>query len=214
MDGRIDNPKGGWKARVCGRPAALTLAHVPAPQAGEGSIALRSPRERIRSQLELHDLGLCSFAAFDVKGWFTLRRYSLVAVRSAVSLESLRPARKKRAGKQPALVFSKRTLTPIPIPVVVVRVLADIMDVDTDTPVGAAANPRAPTAVVSPPAPTTEKGADCGTKMRLRLESAATECEPDDCGMVSIRTLVLSITPSTAAWSGQPAGAQFLLEPV
>src|SRR5207247_4490172 len=52
-----------------------------------------------------------------------------------------------------------------------------------------------PTVVVSPPAPTIRTGADCGTKMRLRLESAATECEPDDCGTVSIRTLVASITP-------------------
>src|SRR5207249_1758656 len=76
----------------------------------------------------------------------------------------------------------------------------------------------APTFVVSPPAPTTATGADCGTKMRLRLESAATECEPDDCGTVSIRTLVASITPSTAAWVaavGQGAVVlQFLLEPV
>ena len=47
---------------------------------------------------------------------------------------------KKRAGKQPALGFSKRTLSPI---LVIVLVLVDIMDVDTDTPVGAAANPLA-----------------------------------------------------------------------
>jgi hypothetical protein len=125
---------------------------------------------------------------------------------------------KTRAGKQPALVLSERTLSPIPIPVVIVLVLVDIMDVDTDTPVGAAANPRAPTSVVSPPAPTTATGTDCGTKMRLRLESAATECDPEDCGTVSIRTLVPSITPSTAAWSaavGQGAVVlQFLLEAV
>ena len=54
--------------------------------------------------------------------------------------------------------------------------------------------------------------------MRLRLESAATECEPDDCGTVSIRTLVPSITPSTAVCcdaAGHGAFVvQFLLEPV
>src|SRR3954468_3689066 len=72
----------------------------------------------------------------------------------------------------------------------------------------------APTAVVSPPVPTTETGADCGTKIRLRLESAATECEPDDCGIVSISTLVASITPRTAACAGQPEGAQLRFEPV
>src|SRR5262249_59352685 len=55
-----------------------------------------------------------------------------------------------------------------------------------------------PTAVVSPPAPTTATGATCGTKIRLRVESAATECEPELCGIFSIRTLVLSTTPSTA----------------
>src|SRR6266850_8343599 len=76
----------------------------------------------------------------------------------------------------------------------------------------------APTSVVSPPAPTTETGPDCGTKMRLRLESAATECDPEDCGMVSIRTLVPSITPSTAACCAAVghggAVLQFLLDPV
>src|SRR5262245_14619485 len=75
----------------------------------------------------------------------------------------------------------------------------------------------APTFVVSPPT-TTATGADCGTKMRLRLESAATECEPDDWGMVSISTLVASITPSTAAcWAAVGQGAvvlQFLLDAV
>ena len=35
-------------------------------------------------------------------------------------------------------------------------------------------------------------------KMRLRLESAATECDPLDCGKLSISTLVPSTTPSTA----------------
>src|SRR5262249_44201800 len=55
----------------------------------------------------------------------------------------------------------------------------------------------------------------CGTKMRLRLESAATECEPDDCGMLSIRKLVSALTtPSTAPEaSGEPAGLGFLLAP-
>ena len=49
---------------------------------------------------------------------------------------------------------------------------------------------------------------------RLRLESAATECEFDDCGMVSIRTLVPSTTPSTAPEpSGEPAGFIALLAP-
>jgi len=48
--------------------AAPHPSHVPAPQAGEGSIAFCLPRERIRSRPELYDLGLCSFAAFDVKG--------------------------------------------------------------------------------------------------------------------------------------------------
>src|ERR1700675_1244668 len=57
----------------------------------------------------------------------------------------------------------------------------------------------APTEVVSPPT-TTETGETCGTKIRLRLESAATECEPEPCGTVSISCLDLaSITPSTAA---------------
>ena len=47
--------------------------------------------------------------------------------------------------------------------------------------------------------------------MRLRLESAATECEFDDCGMVSISTLVPSTTPSTASEpSGEPAGLMHL----
>src|SRR3954470_20292675 len=72
--------------------------------------------------------------------------------------------------------------------------------------------------VVSPPLPTAATGALCGTKIRLRFESAATECEPEDCGMVSISTLVPSITPSTAACSAAVGhGAvvlQFLLEPV
>ena len=55
-----------------------------------------------------------------------------------------------------------------------------------------------------------------GTKIVLRLESASmTECEPDDCGMVSIRTLVPSITLSTAPVpSGEPAGLIAALEPV
>src|SRR5215831_14057265 len=57
----------------------------------------------------------------------------------------------------------------------------------------------APTFVVSPPAPTTDTGATCGTKIRLRNVSVATECEPDDCGIFSIRRLVAaSTTPSTA----------------
>src|SRR5262244_3551996 len=69
----------------------------------------------------------------------------------------------------------------------------------------------APTVVVSPPAPTTATGATCGTKIRLRVKSVATECEPDDCGTVSIRTfLCASITPRTAfcwlaAGHGDPA---------
>src|SRR5262245_40690983 len=75
----------------------------------------------------------------------------------------------------------------------------------------------APTFVVSPPI-IGIAGADCGTKMRFRLESAATECDPEDCGTVSIRTLVLSMTPSTAAcWAAVGQGAvvlQFLLEAV
>ena len=55
----------------------------------------------------------------------------------------------------------------------------------------------------------------CGTKTRLRLESAATECEPDDCGIVSIRTLVPSITPSTEPLlRGEPAGLIAALEAV
>ena len=127
--------------------------------------------------------------------------------------------RREKKGRQTAgpCPFQANAIgDPGPDPVVMVPVLVDIMDVDTDTPVIATADP-APTVVVSPPVPTTATGADCGTKMRLRLESAATECEPDDCGMVSIRTLVLSITPSTAAWVaavGQGAVVlQFLLEP-
>src|SRR6516225_1623235 len=56
----------------------------------------------------------------------------------------------------------------------------------------------APTVVTSPPLPTTLEGATCGTKMRLRVESAATECEFELCGIFSIRTLVLSTTPSWA----------------
>jgi hypothetical protein len=113
---------------------------------------------------------------------------------------------KRRAGKRPALVLSKRTLSaiPVPIPVVMVPVLVDIIDVDTDTPVIATADPRAYVRGVT-------AGTDHCNRRRLRDEDevapAATECEPDDCGMVSINTLVPSITPSTA-----PPGC--LLEPV
>ena len=108
-------------------------------------------------------------------------------------------------------------LSPVPIPVVMVLVLIDIMDVDTDTPVSAAANPRAHVSSVT-------AGPDHGDRRRLRnedkvaLESAATECDPEDCGTVSIRTLVPSMTPSTAAcWFAFGQGAvvlQFLLEAV
>src|SRR6266511_164714 len=75
----------------------------------------------------------------------------------------------------------------------------------------------APTVVVSPPEPTTSKDPTCGTKIRLRLESAATEWEFCDCGIFSISTLVPSMTPSAAppAGDGQPlALPQALLEPV
>src|SRR2546430_5473824 len=51
--------------------------------------------------------------------------------------------------------------------------------------------------------PTIRTGADCGTKMRLRLESAATECEPDDCGTVSIRTLVARSEEHTSELQSQ-----------
>src|SRR2546423_10205997 len=54
----------------------------------------------------------------------------------------------------------------------------------------------------------------CGTKIRFRLASAATECEPEDCGMVSTRTLVMLMTPSTAPEpSGEPVGLTALLAP-
>ena len=76
-----------------------------------------------------------------------------------------------------------------------------------------------PTVVVSPPVPTTATGATCGTKIKFRFESAATECEPDDCRIFSISTLVPSITPSTgvcwlAAGQGLPETVQSRLEPV
>ena len=45
--------------------------------------------------------------------------------------------------------------------------------------------------------------------MRLRLESAATECELADCGMVSISTLVPSTTPSSSP-TDHLAGAQIV----
>src|SRR5262249_18406066 len=74
----------------------------------------------------------------------------------------------------------------------------------------------APTGVVSPPLPTTAAVPTCGTKIRLRLESAATECELEDCGTFSINVLVpASITPSTAPPCGQPAASpQSRLDPV
>src|ERR1700692_1093691 len=78
----------------------------------------------------------------------------------------------------------------------------------------------APTAVVSPPLPTIATGATWGTKIRLSAESAATECEPDDCGTFSISLLAsASITPSTAAcWlaagQGDPGTLQSRLAPV
>src|SRR5215470_10112069 len=54
----------------------------------------------------------------------------------------------------------------------------------------------------------------CGTKIKFRLESAATECEPDDCGMVSTRILEELTTPSTAPEpSEEPAGLMALLAP-
>src|SRR5262244_2573106 len=56
----------------------------------------------------------------------------------------------------------------------------------------------APTVVVSPPAPTTALGATCGTKMRLRSESVATECDPVDCGTDSMKnTSSDPVTPLT-----------------
>src|SRR5580698_9885746 len=54
----------------------------------------------------------------------------------------------------------------------------------------------APTVVVSPPTPTTATGATWGTKIRLSSESAATECEPDDCGIFSINVLASASTAS------------------
>jgi len=81
--------------------------------------------------------------------------------------------------------------------VVLAVLFVQLVDVEGDAPSHAAANSRAQL-VVSPPMPTTELGATCGTKMVLRLQSAATECEALNCGRVSISTLVPSITPSTA----------------
>jgi len=52
--------------------------------------------------------------------------------------------------------------------------------------------------VVSPPGPTTEAGATCGTQIRFLAASAATECELELCGMVSIRVPNELTTPSTA----------------
>ena len=86
---------------------------------------------------------------------------------------------------------------------VTIVVSVDFMLIDGNAPVHAATDPLA-NGVVSPPVPTTETGATCGTKMRLRLESAATECELADCGMASIRTLVPSTTPHRAVRAGRP----------
>jgi hypothetical protein len=57
----------------------------------------------------------------------------------------------------------------------------------------------APTVLTSPPIPTTDFGATCGTKISFRRESAATECEAEDCGMASTKKFVVPLTtPSTA----------------
>src|SRR5580692_10110916 len=74
----------------------------------------------------------------------------------------------------------------------------------------------APTGVVSPPLPTTAAVPTCGTKMKLPLDAAATECELEDCGTFSIKVLVAaSITPRTAPPCGQPAASpQSRLDPV
>jgi len=115
----------------------------------------------------------------------------------------------------------------ITITIFVLVVVIDIMPVDDHTAVAAATKQLANSRSAGP-----GRGIDvsadigcgqglviglvkfCGTKIRFRLESAATECEPDDCGMVSTRTLVMLTTPSTAPEpSGEPAGLTALLAP-